>query len=168
MERPAVRRLREEIQQTKPFQDRAHAAVLALLRTADEVRRSIDELISPQGVSAEQYNVLRILRGAGPKGLPTLEIAARLLERNPGITRLVDKLEAKQLVLRKRCEMDRRQVFCTITKAGEDLVGNLDAPARNRNQQLFRGLTGPQLDALIDLLDRVRHPENQTKKEYKS
>ena len=165
MERPAIRRLREEIKQTKPFHDRAHAAALALLRTADTVRRSLDELIGPQGVSAEQYNVLRILRGAGPKGLPTLEISARLLEKNPGITRLIDKLEAKKLVLRQRCEMDRRQVFCTITAAGEELVRKLDEPARAQNRELFRGLTDPQIDTLIDLLDRVRNPETKTAKE---
>jgi DNA-binding MarR family transcriptional regulator len=165
MERPAIRRLREEIQQNKPFQNRSHAAALALLRTADELRRAFHTLIAPHGVSAEQYNVLRILVGAGEKGLPTLEIAARLLEKNPGITRLIDKLETKGLVSRLRCESDRRQVFCTITKAGVELVQNLDEPARRQNQQLFRGLTEPQTGTLIDLLDRVRYPEANNSKE---
>lgn len=161
MERPSVRRLREEIKQTKPFHDRGHAAALALLRTADELRRSIDSLIDPHGVSAEQYNVLRILRGAGEKGLPTLEIAARLLERNPGITRLIDKLEAKQLVERARCETDRRQVFCRITPAGAAIVQSLDEPSRQANTKAFRALSPAQLDELIDLLDRVRYPDQE-------
>jgi MarR family transcriptional regulator, organic hydroperoxide resistance regulator len=161
MEQPAIRRLREEIQQNKPFQSLAHAAALAVLRTADELRRSLDNLIVPHGLSPEQYNVLRILRGAGPNGLPTLEIAARLLEKNPGITRLIDKLEAKKLIHRKRCESDRRQVFCTITTAGADLVGILDKPARHKNQQMFRGLSEAQIDTLIGLLDRVRYPDNK-------
>ena len=161
MERPAIRRLREEIQQNKPFQNHSHAAALALVRTTDELRRSMDTLIAPHGVSAEQYNVLRILRGAGAKGLPTLEIAARLLEKNPGITRLIDKLEAKKLISRTRCESDRRQVFCTITKAGADLVGSLDEPARRQNRQMFRGLTEAQVDTLIGLLDRVRYPDSK-------
>src|SRR6188768_3244931 len=126
MERDAILRLREEIKQTKPFQDRTHAAALALILTADQSRRFMEILLAPVGISAEQYNVLRILRGAGEKGLPTLEIAARLLERNPGITRLVDKLEAKNLVCRARCATDRRQVFCTITDAGVDLLNNMD------------------------------------------
>ena len=139
MERPSVRRLREEIQQTKPFHDRAHAAGIALVRTADEGRRTFESLVAPHGVSIEQYNVLRILRGAGDKGLPTLEIAARLLEKNPGITRLIDKLEAKELVSRARCETDRRQVFCTITPAGAAIVNALDEPSRRLNQQFFRG-----------------------------
>jgi DNA-binding MarR family transcriptional regulator len=162
MERPSVRRLREEIQQTKPFHDRAHAAGIALLRTADEGRRTFESLVAPHGVSIEQYNVLRILRGAGDKGLPTLEIAARLLEKNPGITRLIDKLEAKELVSRARCETDRRQVFCTITPAGAAIVNALDEPSRRLNQQFFRGLTAAQIDTLLDLLDRVRYPDEKT------
>ncbi|MBL8241242.1 MAG: MarR family transcriptional regulator [Bryobacterales bacterium] len=165
MERPSVRRLREEIKQNKAFHDRAHAAALALLRTADELRRSLDTLIAPHGVSAEQYNVLRILRGAGEAGLPTLDIAARLLERNPGITRLIDKLEAKQFVARRRCTKDRRQVFCTITPAGASLINELDEPARQANKHMFRGLTGAQADLLIDLLDRVRYPESDPNKD---
>jgi len=159
MERPAVRRLRDEIQQNKPFQNHAHAAVIALMRTADEFRSFMDAIIAPHGVSAEQYNVLRILRGAGTKGLPTLEIAARLLEKNPGITRLTDKLEAKQLIRRERCPADRRQVFCTITAAGEEIVNSLDEPARLETQALFRALSGAQINTLIDLLDRIRYPE---------
>jgi DNA-binding MarR family transcriptional regulator len=165
MERDAILRLREEIKQTKPFQDRSHAAGLALLRTADESRRFMEILLAPLGISAEQYNVLRILRGAGEKGLPTLEIAARLLERNPGITRLVDKLETKNLVCRSRCTTDRRQVFCTITAAGVDLLNNMDEPARFQAQYFFRGLSAAQLDTLIDLLDLVRYPEQIDRKE---
>ena len=159
MERPSVRRLREEIQQTKPFHDRCHAAALALVRTADEARRGFEAVVEPPDLSVEQYNVLRILRGAGDQGLPTLEIAARLLEKSPGITRLIDKLEAKQLVLRVRCTEDRRQVFCKITAAGTEVVNALDAPTRRQTQHFFRGLTATQIDQFIDLLDRVRYPD---------
>lgn len=167
MERPSVRRLREEIKQSKPFHDRAHAAALALLRTVDEARREMESLIAPHGVSPEQYNVLRILRGAGEHGLPTLEIAARLLEKNPGITRLVDKLEAKKLVERRRCKTDRRQVFCVITPAGEAIVNAIDAPSRQANQQLFRALKPAEIDTLIDLLDRLRYPDLKGKERNK-
>lgn len=165
MERPSVRRLREEIKQTKPFHDRSHAAAIALVRTADEGRRLMQWLIARYEVSLEQYNVLRILRGAGEYGLPTLEIAARLLEKNPGITRLVDKLEAKKLICRSRCETDRRQVFCTITPAGIELVNQVDEPSQRHTQHLFRGLSEEQLDTLIDLLDRIRYPETENQKE---
>ncbi|HEU0121691.1 MAG TPA: MarR family transcriptional regulator [Bryobacteraceae bacterium] len=165
MERPAIRRLQQEIQQTKPFVNSQHAAGLSLLRTADQARREFDSLVSPMGISVEQYNVLRILRGAGEKGLPTLEIAARLLEQNPGITRLLDKLEAKGLVCRARCATDRRQVFCTITADGAAIVNSLDEPARRQNQQFFRGLSAAEVDTLIDLLDRLRYPETKAENE---
>lgn len=165
MARKSLQRLQDEIKQTKPFQSPQHAAALALLRTADDARRSLDALISPHGVSVEQYNVLRILRGAGEKGLPTLEIAARLLERNPGITRLIDKLEAKEFVERVRCKTDRRQVFCRITPAGLQLLGSLDEPSVRQNAAFFRGLNERQLDQLIDLLDQIRHPDAKSTKE---
>lgn len=168
MERQSIKRLREEILQNKPFLNHSHAAALALLRTADEVRRRVELLVTPLGISPEQYNVLRILRGAGEGGLPTLDIAARMLERNPGITRLLDKLEAKRLVLRTRCDKDRRRVFCTITAAGAALLNRMDEPAHLQNLDLFRGLTGPQIDTLIDLLDRVRHPDQAQHKEKES
>lgn len=165
MGRPSIRRLQGEIQQTKPFVNPQHAAGLALLRTADQARRAFDAVVAPFGISAEQYNVLRILRGAGERGLPTLEIAARLLEQNPGITRLLDKLEAKGLVCRARCTTDRRQVFCTITPDGVAIVNSLDEPARRQNQHFFRGLSDSEVDQLIDLLDRLRYPETETERE---
>lgn len=167
MERPATRRLREELKQNKPFQGASHAASLALLRTADEVRRRLDTLIAPHGLSAEQFNVLRILRGAGEFGLPTLEIAARLVERNPGITRLLDKLEAKKFVLRRRCDKDRRHVYCKITEAGLDVVSSLDEPGRLSNLEIFRALSPQEIDTLIDLLDRLRHPNSSGKTKEK-
>ncbi|MFP5247340.1 MAG: MarR family winged helix-turn-helix transcriptional regulator, partial [Thermoanaerobaculia bacterium] len=114
--------LRDELKQTRPFVTRTQEAALALLRTADLVRRSIGAVVEPEGITMQQYNVLRILRGAGEKGLPTLEIAERMVEQTPGITRLIDRLETKQLVGRERCPTDRRQVFCRITKEGLALL----------------------------------------------
>lgn len=157
MERASIQRLREEIKQNKAFIDHSHAAALALARTADELRRSFGAVIEPHGISLEQYNVLRILRGAGPEGLPTLEIAARLLERNPGITRLLDKLEAKKLVIRERCKEDRRQVLCYLTAEGSELVSKLDSSVTAANRSVFSGLSPGQLDEFIDLLDRIRY-----------
>ncbi len=80
--------LQREIKQRKPFQSRAQEAAIGLLRTADTVRREIASVVEPHGITLQQYNVLRILRGAGALGLPTLEIAARMVEQAPGITRL--------------------------------------------------------------------------------
>src|SRR5690349_21582673 len=113
--------LREEIRQNKPFRSRQQEALLGLLRTAALIKRRDARLVEAHGISPEQYNVLRILRGAGPEGLPVLDIAGRMIEPSPAITRLLDKLENKRLVQRVRCPEDRRQVLCTITTAGLDL-----------------------------------------------
>ena len=83
--------------------------MVALMRTADLARRTITGVIEPHGLTPQQFNVLRILRGAGAEGLPTLEVANRMIEQTPGITRLLDGLEAKELIKRQRCPKDRRQ-----------------------------------------------------------
>ncbi|HXH40516.1 MAG TPA: MarR family transcriptional regulator, partial [Thermoanaerobaculia bacterium] len=111
-----------ELKQTKPFPSKAQEAAVALLRTADVLRRIIGAVVEPKGITTQQYNVLRILRGAGERGLPTLEIADRMIETTPGITRLVDRLETKKFVVRERCLTDRRQVFCRITPSGLSLL----------------------------------------------
>ena len=110
--------LREEIRQSKPFESPAQEAILNVYRTSDMFQRHFVKLVEPHGISLQQYNVLRILRGAGSEGTPTLDIADRMIEKTPGITRLLDKLEAKHLVRRRRCPEDRRQVLCWITDAG--------------------------------------------------
>src|ERR1041385_8967062 len=118
----------EEIHQTRPFQSPGHEAVVTLFRTAAVVDRHFDPVMEGAGLSGAQYNVLRILRGAGPAGLPTLAIRGRLVDLSPGITRLVDRLETAGLVQRVRDADDRRQVTCRITAAGLDLLTKLDAP----------------------------------------
>ena len=159
MERQTTQRLREELRQTKPFPSRAQEAYLALLRTVDELRRRSSALMARQDVSLEQYNVLRILRGAGAEGLPTLEIAGRMVERQPGVTRLLDKLEAKGLVHRVRCKEDRRQVLCTLTEAGRTLLASLDGPVDESSQRSFGALRPEELETLVEYLDRIRYPE---------
>jgi MarR family transcriptional regulator, organic hydroperoxide resistance regulator len=164
MEAAPLTRLREEIQQTRPFQDMPHAASLAVLRTAEYLRRRNVALLAGHVDSPEQYNVLRILRGAGSDGLPTLEIAARLLEASPGITRMLDKMEAKGLVRRERCREDRRQVLCYLTPAGLAVVNVLDEPVRRSTRECFQGLGNEELLELIELLDRIRHPRKGKQK----
>jgi len=147
--------LRREIRQNKPFRSRQHEAVLGLARTAALVKRQGARLVESYGVSPEQYNVLRILRGASPEGLPTLDIVERMIEPSPAITRLLDKLESKGLVRRARCPKDRRQVLCSITPGGLDLLAKLDQPmdlAAKESMKLGRD----DLDTLIRLLDMVR------------
>ncbi len=149
-------RLAAELKQTRPFRTRRQEGALALLRTADLVRRTIAAVVEPHGVSFQQYNVLRILRGAGPGGLPTLEIASRMIETSPGITRLLDRLEAKGLVARVRCPKDRRQVLCTATPGALRLLADLDTPVHEADDGALRMLSDRQTDALIALLDAIR------------
>lgn len=130
---------------------------VSLMRTADLIRRAISVVIDGSGITVQQYNVLRILRGAGAAGLPTLEIAERMIEQTPGITRLLDRLEAKRLVRRERCPRDRRQVTCRISEEGLALLAGLDRPVADAEQVALSGLTPRQLEQLIALLDRTRN-----------
>jgi DNA-binding MarR family transcriptional regulator len=149
-------RIEQELKQTRPFARKAEEAAVSILRTADMLRRSMTTVIEPFGITAQQYNVLRILRGAGERGLPTLEIVERLVEETPGITRLIDRLEAKGLVVRERCKTDRRQVFCQITRAGVALLAQLDAPLAAAQEQTIGQLKKRDLTQLVELLEVAR------------
>jgi DNA-binding MarR family transcriptional regulator len=138
------------------FRSREQEATLGLLRTAEAVKRSLAQVIEPHGVTPQQYNVLRILRGAGSDGIPTLTIGERMIEQTPGVTRLVDRLERKGLVARTPCPKDRRRVFCRITAKGLDLLKELDDPVSRWDSQAVSVLPPSELDTLVDLLDRVR------------
>ena len=149
--------IQDEIKQTRPFPSRSAEAVVALMRTADMVRRSVASVVEPAGITPQQYNVLRILRGAGEMGLPTLEIAERMIEETPGITRLLDRLESKALVTRVRCDKDRRRVWCRITPQGLDLLHQLDAPIQKADEAALQTLGTHDLEQLIELLDKARN-----------
>ncbi len=133
----------------------AHAAVVALLQAAARVRRALAAAVEPSGVTLQQYNVLRILRGAAPEPVATYTIAERLVEQTPGITRLLDRLDEKGLVHRVRCGADRRQVLCTLTDAGRALVQALDAPTRAVDTGALGALTPAQVRALAALVRQV-------------
>ena len=148
--------LRSEIKQNKPFRSPGEEAAVALMRTSDVLHRRLADVVEPHGITHQQYNVLRILRGSAPEPLPTLEIASRMIEQAPGITRLLDRLEAKSLVRRERCKEDRRQVHCWITAAGLELLGRLDAPILQATREGFKPLSRETTRVLVDLLDRVR------------
>lgn len=120
------------------------------------MRRRIQEVVEPAGVTLQQYNVLRILRGAGAEGLPTLAIAHRMLEQTPGITRLIDRLEAKGWVRRERQQGDRRLVICRITGPGLELLASLDEPVASADELLSAILSEKECQTLIQLLDRIR------------
>lgn len=139
------------------FRSREQQATVGLLRTADALKRSLAQVVEPYGITPQQYNVLRILRGAGPEGLPTLTIGERMIEHTPGVTRLVDRLERKDLVDRNPCAKDRRRVFCRITPKGLDLLEVLDEPVNRWDAGAVAVLPPSELDSLISVLDRVRH-----------
>jgi MarR family transcriptional regulator, organic hydroperoxide resistance regulator len=154
MARPTA--VQDEIRQSRPFASPSEEGVVALARTADQMRRALARVIEPHGITLQQYNVLRILRGAGADGLPTLEIASRMVERAPGVTRLLDRLEAKALVRRQRSALDRRQILCWITPAGLDLLDELDAPMQEGARAFMAPLSSRELPTFIRLLDELR------------
>jgi MarR family transcriptional regulator, organic hydroperoxide resistance regulator len=151
-----VRRLQDELQQRPPFATPAQEAVVALMRTTDVVRRQLARVVEPHGITLQQYNVLRILRGGGPDGVPTLDVAARMIEETPGITRLLDRLDAKRLVKRERCPHDRRQHLCWITADGQALLQTLDGPLLAAAEACMKGLSARDRLGLVRLLEAVR------------
>lgn len=145
------------IKQTRPFRSAAQEAAIGLLLTAEAIRWPLQDLLAGHDeLTPQQYNVLRILRGAGPAGLPTLEIGARMIERTPGITRLLDRLESKGLVERTRHVEDRRQVICRITDVGLNLLRRLDRPVDALDDAVMGNLDQAELAELIRLLNKVR------------
>ena len=149
-------RLNGEARQKHPVHSRQLDAAVSILRAANYVDRSCSPVFDQHGITSQQFNVLRILQGAGMEGLPTLDIAERMIEQAPGITRLLDRLERKKLVRRERPPDNRRQVLCYITKPGLDLLQELDTPFRNRVNQALHRLDESELEELIRLLTVVR------------
>src|SRR5262249_53382952 len=148
--------VQQEIRQRRPFGSTAQEAIVALLRTADLVRRQTTALVEPHGITMQQFNVLRILRGAGDAGMPTLEVAERMIEETPGVTRLLDRLEAKELVRRQRCPKDRRQHLCWITPKGLAILQRIDTVAVRSADDILKGLRMKDRETFIRLLDAVR------------
>ena len=143
-----------EIEQSRPFARPQQEALVTLTRTADVLRHALERELAPHGVSPEQYNVLRILRGAGTGGHPTLEIARRMISRSPNVTRLIDKLISAGLARREPGTRDRRQAFVRLTPAGRRRLKALD---RVMDEGLGRmDLSDRESAALIRLLDKIR------------
>ena len=124
-------RLQAEIRQRKPFVSTEEETYLNLVRTADAITRKLELLLQPHGLTGTQYNVLRILRGAGDDGATCSAIGERLIAFDPDVTRLLDRLEKARLVQRSRSTVDRRVVMTVITAAGLALLEKLDAPVES-------------------------------------
>ena len=147
-------RLQTEIKQNKPFASLEHEAILGLLRTAAIVDHANEEALRSFGVTATQYNVLRILRGAGANGLCGREIGERMITRVPDVPRLLDRLEKAKLISRERDANDRRHVTARITAKGRELLDEIGTVSSVENR--FKQLSKDQLRALIDALDTIR------------
>src|SRR5947209_534194 len=131
---------------------------LNLWRTYDRLRALEDELFGRHDLTAQQYNVLRLLRGQHPQTLPTLALAARLVSRAPDITRMLDKLEQRGLIVRERRADNRRVVRVGITDAGLALLRKLDAPVRACHLRQLGHLAPADLEQLVALLRAARRP----------
>ena len=148
-------RIYSEIRQEKPFARPEAELAVTLLRTGDVFHHGVDRAVAPFGISHEQYNALRILRGAAERGHPTLEISRRLVSRSPNITRLLDKLVDKGYARRERGTEDRRQAMMRITPAGLELLRRADKAVDAVLAKL--GCLGrKEMKLLVELLDRVR------------
>jgi DNA-binding MarR family transcriptional regulator len=148
-------RLQAEIKQNKPFASLEHEAILGLLRTAAIVDHATDEALRPYDVTGTQFNVLRILRGAGPNGLCGREIGERMVTRVPDVPRLLERLEKAGHISRQRDPSDRRHVTARITPSGQALlerIGDVSSAVVDR----FKQLQPDQLRSLIDALDFIR------------
>jgi len=130
---------------------------LALLRTAYALEEEVAAWLKPHGLSATQYNALRILRGAGPEGLLCREVGARMLNRDPDITRLLDRLEKHGLVRRTRGKKDRRVIFASITSQGLELLKKLDRPLPEFLRVRLQHLSSKNLQALIALMKKIQN-----------
>jgi DNA-binding MarR family transcriptional regulator len=150
-----VGKLNDEIKQSAPLTSEQEA-YLNVLRSADWLTRGAAELFKPYKLSGTQYNVLRILRGAGPDGLPCRDISERLVTREPDVTRLLDRMERRGLIARSRSDADRRVVVTRITTAGKDLLAELDEDVVELHRRQFARFTTAQLEELVHLLELVR------------
>jgi DNA-binding MarR family transcriptional regulator len=148
--------LQQELKQQKPFGSLEEAAFLNLLRTASILSERVGEVLKAKGLTPTQYNVLRILRGAGPAGLSCSEVGERMVTRDSDITRLVDRMEKMGLVARERSTEDRRVVTTRITKGAMRLVGELDQPVLELHRRQLQHMEPAELDSLVALLEKAR------------
>ena len=130
-------------------------AALSLLRTAEAIRSALSRTLQPHGITPQQFDVLRILSEAGEHGLPTSSIAGQMVERSPGITRLLDRMEKRQWIWRHRCHNDRRVVYVGISPAGAEMLTRLDGPLHQNFLRVATALTSAQHEQLRQSLTAI-------------
>jgi DNA-binding MarR family transcriptional regulator len=144
------------LKQTRPFVSLEQEVYLSILRTASELSYSVDQFFRPFDITPSQYNVLRILRGAGTDGLCRNEISERMVTATPDMSRLLDRMEKAGWVRRERAEDDRRQVSTYITKSGMELLERLEPSTRDFVTRLFAGTAVSDLKTVLKVNDRIR------------
>lgn len=149
-------KLQQELRQKKPFESTKQEAYISLQRTADLVSRPVERIFARWNLTPEQYNVLRILRGSEPEGLPTLEIGYRMITRASNVTRIIDRLEAKGLAIRKRDTGDRRVVNIRISAQGQKLLKEMQPHVQGGVNQSMSGLTDQEAQRFCMLLEKIR------------
>ena len=159
---PPKGRLAAEIRLTKPFPSPETEAFLSLLRTAGLMADQVAQLCKSEGISSPQYNALRILRGAGPNGLLCGEVAERLVNRLPDISRLLNRLHEIGLIRKHHEPHDRRAVRVTLSKKGSRALDRLDQPLLELHGHQFSELSEKELHTLLLLLEKARPQEETT------
>jgi len=148
--------LAEQIQQTRPFEGVQQEAFLNLLRTSEELAHWTGRFLKEHGLTHAQFNVLRILRGAGAAGLCRREISERMVTAMPDVSRLLDRMEKAGWIARERGEKDRREVSTVITPSGLEKLAALDKPIQRLHEKQFEGLEKGKLRKLIATLTAIR------------
>lgn len=151
-----VNELLAELKQTKPYRSLAQEAHISIARTAAVLGHAFEETLKAFGITATQYNVLRILRGAGAEGLCRHEIRDRMVTPVPDVTRLLDRLEDMELITRTRGVADRRHMTTRITKEGLRLLERVDQPVLDSHERLLGHVSEHDLRTLLKLLAKVR------------
>jgi DNA-binding MarR family transcriptional regulator len=149
-------RLQAELKQTKPFPRPSAEAALSILRTAAILEHQIGDALKPYRITMTQYNVLRILRGAGAKGLCGREIGERMVSSVPDVSRLLDRMEEMGLIRRERDDTDRRHVTARISSKGLGVVARATVPLEGVERAMFGHIDAGRLQAVIDILEDVR------------
>lgn len=151
--------LQAELKQTRPFKSLEEEAHLSIQRTAALLEHAFENALKPHHITATQYNVLRILRGAEPDGLCRNEVSQRLVRQVPDVTRLLDRLEDAKLIVRQRGGQDRRYVVTRITRSGMQLLNQVQQRIDEIHRTQLGHLNEGQLRKLVSLLAAVRHRE---------
>jgi DNA-binding MarR family transcriptional regulator len=153
--------LKQEIEQERPFSSAEEEALLNVMRTSDTIQRAFHRKIRKWGITSTQYNVLRILRGAQPRGLTCAALGGRMITAEPDITRLLARLKAIKLVRQHRDRNDRRVVWTQISEAGLELLKSMDPLVEQLPHELLGNISPAELAEFIRLLELARQKSTE-------